>query len=79
MASEENETPVDDRYAVTIPASVRASVGLQPGDRLRWQVDDQNRLVAEVVTEQYGLADDLEPVDMGDTDAVRATDSYDWS
>ncbi len=79
MASEENETRVDDRYAVTIPATVRASVDLEPGDRLRWEVDDQNRLVAEVVTERYGVADDLEPVDMGETDAVRATDGYDWS
>lgn len=75
----EDETTVNRSYAVTIPASVREDLDLEPGDRLRWAVDDDGRLVAEVVREQYGAADDLEPIDMGETDAVEVTESYEWS
>lgn len=75
----EDETTVNRSYAVTIPASVREDIDLEPGDRLRWTVDDEGRLVAEVVREQYGTADDLEPVGMGETDAVEVTESYEWS
>ncbi|WP_123535176.1 AbrB/MazE/SpoVT family DNA-binding domain-containing protein [Halosimplex salinum] len=75
----EDETTVNRSYAVTIPASVREDLDLEPGDQLRWDVDDDGRLVAEIVRERYGAAEDLEPVDMGETDAVEVTESYDWS
>lgn len=75
----EDETTVNRSYAVTIPASVRADLDLEPGDQLRWEVDDEGRLVAEIVRERYGVTEDLEPLDMGKTDAVEVTESYDWS
>lgn len=79
MATGDNETVVNESYAVTIPASVREDLDLEPGDRLRWTVDDAGQLVAEIVRERYGLATDLEPIDMGETDAVEVTEGYDWS
>lgn len=80
MATEEDETTVNESYAVTIPATVREDLDLEPGDRLRWDVDAEGRLVAEIVRERYGAFDDLEPVDIGEeTDAVEATESYEWS
>lgn len=79
MATDENETTVNESWAVTIPAAVRNGLDLEPGDRLRWSVEEDGRLVADVVRERHGVADRLEPVDMGETDAVEATESYDWS
>ncbi|WP_254543754.1 AbrB/MazE/SpoVT family DNA-binding domain-containing protein [Halomarina pelagica] len=48
MATEDDETTVNGSYAVTIPASVREDL-------------------------------DLEPIDMGETNAVEITEDYDWS
>ncbi|WP_132057365.1 AbrB/MazE/SpoVT family DNA-binding domain-containing protein [Halorussus amylolyticus] len=79
MATEETETTVNQSYAVTIPAAVREHLDLEPGDRLQWSIDEDGRLVAEIVRERYGLADDIEPIDMGETDAVEVTESYEWS
>lgn len=79
MATEDRETTVTRSYAVTIPAAVREDLDLEPGDRLRWSVDEDGRLVAEVVRERHGIAAALEPIDMGETDAVDVTEGYDWS
>lgn len=79
MASEDSETTIGTDYTVSIPSTVRATLDLEPGDRLRWDIDDQGRLVAEVVQERRGIADSLDPLDMGDTDAVDATETCDWS
>ncbi len=80
MATEEDETTVNESYAVTIPATVREDLDLEPGDRLRWDVDENGRLVAEIVRERHGAFSDLEPIDIGEeTDAVEATESYEWS
>jgi len=79
MATDENETTVNESYSVTIPADVREGLDLEPGDRLQWTVDDEGRLVADVVRERHGAVDGLDPVDMGETDAVEVTQSYDWS
>ena len=69
------ETRVDGSFAVTVPAAVRERIDLKPGDRLRWDVDDEGRLVAEIVRGRYGAAEDLEPIDLGeDTDAVELTE-----
>jgi len=75
----DDETTVNRSYAVTIPAEVREELDLEPGDRLRWSVDDEGRLVAEIVRERYGAAESLDPVDIGETDAVDVTESYEWS
>lgn len=76
---EEAETTVNGSFAATIPAAVRDRVDLEPGDRLRWDVDEEGRLVATIVRERYGAAEDLEPIDMGETNAVEITESYEWS
>lgn len=42
-------------------------------------VDEHGQLVAEIIRERFGLAAELEPIDMGETDAVEVTEGYDWS
>jgi antitoxin PrlF len=79
MSSEDAETTVNESYSVTVPAEVRDAVDLQPGDRLRWTVSGDGRLVAEVVRERHGRASELDAVDMGETDAVEVTEGYEWS
>lgn len=75
MATNDDETTVNRSYAVTVPASVRDDLDLEPGDRLRWSVDDEDRLVAEIVRERYGAFAGLEPIDVGEeTNAVEDTD-----
>lgn len=34
MATDENETVVNESFAVTVPAAVRKAIDLEPGDRL---------------------------------------------
>lgn len=67
MATEEGfkETKVSDRGMVTIPADLRRRLDIEPGDKLRWQTDDQGNLSVEVVKQRYGAFDDFEPVSMG--------------
>lgn len=77
MSLEDAETTVNDSYAVTIPARIREEIDVEPGDRLRWSTDDDGRLVATIVRERYGIAADLEPIDVGEeTDAVTDTEHY---
>lgn len=59
------ETTVSDRGMVTIPASLRKRLGIEPGDKLRWNADEQGTLSVEVVKQRYGAFDDFEPVPMG--------------
>ena len=59
------ETTVSDRGMITIPASLRRRLNIEPGDKLRWDVDDEGNLSAEVVKQRYGAFDDFEPVPMG--------------
>lgn len=73
--AEDAETTLDENYGVTLPQRFRERLDLEPGDRLRWELADDGLLVAEVVSERYGAAEDLEPIDTGtDTDAVAETD-----
>jgi AbrB family looped-hinge helix DNA binding protein len=75
MAESDSETTVNGSYSVTVPADVRDRVDLEPGDKLRWSVDDDSRLVAEVVRERYGAFEDADPIDIGEeTDAVEDTE-----
>ena len=66
MATEDppQETKVSDRGMVTIPASLRDRLDIEPGDKLRWQVKDGD-LTVEVVRQRYGAFDDFEAVPMG--------------
>jgi AbrB family looped-hinge helix DNA binding protein len=43
---------------VTIPAAVRRRLDIEPGDKLRWTVDDEGNLTVEVVQQRYGAFDD---------------------
>lgn len=76
MSSDDAETTVNKSYAVTIPAAVREHLDLEPGDRLKWSIDD-GRLVAEIVRERYGVVEELDPIDIGEeTDAVEETEVH---
>ncbi|PSP25994.1 AbrB family transcriptional regulator [Halobacteriales archaeon QH_10_67_22] len=56
MATEEapEETKVSDRGMVTIPASLRRRLDIEPGDKLRWDTDEEGNLSVEVVKQRYG-------------------------
>ena len=71
----EDETTVNESYSVTVPAAVRREAGVEAGDKLRWQVDDDGRLTVELIKQQYGAFSELEPVDIGKpTDAANDHD-----
>jgi antitoxin PrlF len=59
----EEETTVNDSYSVTVPAAIRRVAGIEPGDKLRWSVDETGTLSVEVVEQRYGAFSELEPVD----------------
>jgi len=68
MATEEapEETTVSDRGMVTIPADLRRRLDIEPGDKLRWEADDDRALSVEVVKQRYGaFADDEMKAPMG--------------
>ncbi len=60
MATEETpeETKVSDRGMVTIPARLRRHLDIEPGDKLRWNTDEQGNLTVEVVKQRYGAFED---------------------
>lgn len=59
------ETTVSDRGMVTVPAEIRRRLDIEPGDKLRWVVDDEAELTVEVVRQRFGAFDDYEAVPMG--------------
>ncbi|MFW6436202.1 MAG: AbrB/MazE/SpoVT family DNA-binding domain-containing protein [Halococcoides sp.] len=71
MATEDapEETKVSDRGMVTIPASFRRRLDIEPGDKLRWETDEEGTLSAEVVKQRYGAFenDDLKAPLGGDS------------
>jgi bifunctional DNA-binding transcriptional regulator/antitoxin component of YhaV-PrlF toxin-antitoxin module len=58
------ETTVSESYSATVPAAVRYLIDLQPGDKLRWRVEDGD-LHVEVVHQREGVFDDLETISAG--------------
>lgn len=52
------ETKVSDRGMVTIPAALRRRLDIEPGDKIRWDSDDDGNLSVEVVKQRYGAFDD---------------------
>lgn len=72
----EDETKVNDSFSVTIPAEVRKRLGVKPGDKVRWVVEE-GELTVEVIKERYGAFEGAEPVDVGETDAVERTEDVD--
>lgn len=59
------ETTVSDRGMVTVPASLRRRLDIEPGDKLRWRLTDAGEIVVDVVKQGYGAFDDFEPAAMG--------------
>lgn len=69
-----DETTVNDSHSVTVPAEIRDRLDIEPGDKVRWTLAD-DELRVEVVRQRYGAFDDLEPIDVGEeTDAVAETE-----
>lgn len=72
----EDETTVNDSYSVTVPAAVRKHAEIEPGDKLRWSVNEKGQLSVTVVNERHGAFSELTPVDIGeDTDVVANHDT----
>jgi len=68
MAAEEGpeETKVSDRGMVPIPAELRRRLDIEPGDKLRWDADEEGNLSVEVVKQYDGaFADDDMKAPMG--------------
>lgn len=67
MTTEEipEETSVSDQGTVTIPASLRRRLDIEPGDTLRWTVSEEGSLEVAVVKQRYGAFEGFEPVPMG--------------
>jgi AbrB family looped-hinge helix DNA binding protein len=78
MAADEasEETKVSDRGMVTIPADLRRRLDIEPGDKLRWTIDENDTLNVEIVHQREGVFDDFEPVDVGETNAVDAESDF---
>ncbi|MFC7060172.1 AbrB/MazE/SpoVT family DNA-binding domain-containing protein [Halovenus salina] len=74
MAAE--ETKVSDRGMVTIPAALRRRLDIEPGDKLRWTMDNDGNLSVEIVHQREGVFDDFEPVDAGETNAVEVEGEF---
>lgn len=71
----EDETTVNESYSVTVPAAVRRAAGVEPGDKLRWTVDEEGALSVSVISQRSGAFSELEPVDIGEsTDAAEDHD-----
>lgn len=60
------ETTVNDRGMVTIPAALRRRLDIEAGDKLRWNTDEEGNLSVAVVKQRYGaFADDDMKAPMG--------------
>lgn len=70
------ESRIDGDFSVTLPPEVRDRVEVDPGDRLRWRVEDDGTISVEVVGGRHGAFGDLDPVDTGEvTDATADHDT----
>lgn len=67
MATEDpsEETKVNDRGMVTIPAEIRRRLDIEAGDKLQWDVTDEGTLTVDVVRQRYGAFDDAPTADLG--------------
>jgi AbrB family looped-hinge helix DNA binding protein len=76
MSPEIEETKVSSRGGVTVPAPVRDQLDIEEGDKIRWYLDDDGDLQVEVVHQREGVFDDLDPDDLGPTDAVEVEKEF---
>lgn len=70
------ETAVFEGGRVVIPVEIRRQLDIDPGDVLRWSIDEDDSLTVEVVHQREGVFDDFEPVGGGETDAVEVEDEF---
>jgi AbrB family looped-hinge helix DNA binding protein len=68
------ETKVSDSGVVTVPASIRRRLDIEPGDKLRWNTDEDGNLTVEVVRERYGAFEGAETTTFED-DPVETHDT----
>ncbi|ELZ21576.1 transcriptional regulator [Halosimplex carlsbadense 2-9-1] len=61
---------------VTIPADIRRDLNIGPGDKLRWNTDEDGDLTVEIIHQREGVFDDFEPVDAGETNAVEVEGQF---
>jgi len=59
-----DETTVSERGGITIPSEIRERLDIEPGDEIRWAVEDGDVRI-EVVHQREGVFDDFEPMSMG--------------
>jgi AbrB family looped-hinge helix DNA binding protein len=59
-----DETKVNERGGVTIPAEIRDSLDIEAGDKIRWTLEDGTVRI-EVVHQQEGVFEDFEPASLG--------------
>jgi bifunctional DNA-binding transcriptional regulator/antitoxin component of YhaV-PrlF toxin-antitoxin module len=72
--STERETEITERGEAVVPPELLKEADVRGGDRIRWRLTDDGRLVGEVIRERTGAFEKFEPVDMGETDAVDVTE-----
>jgi AbrB family looped-hinge helix DNA binding protein len=70
-----DETTVDDGERITIPSSVRESIQIETGDRLRWKIDEDGTVMIEPVTQRQGAFEDFEAFD-GDEQTNAVEDKH---
>jgi len=52
------ESKIGERGTVTIPVNLRRQLDLEPGDKLRWNTDEEGNISVEVVKQRYGAFED---------------------
>lgn len=71
----EAESTVTESFGTTIPSEVRSALreGLEPGDKVRWAVED-GEVSVDIVRERYGTLSEAGPYEGEPTNAVEATE-----
>jgi AbrB family looped-hinge helix DNA binding protein len=59
------ETTMTDHGGATVPAEVRDRLDIEPGDKLRWRLEDDGTLTVEVKRQREGSFEDFGPFDSG--------------
>jgi AbrB family looped-hinge helix DNA binding protein len=59
------ETTVTDHGGATVPAELRDRLDIEPGDKLRWELEDDGTLTVEVKRQREGTFSDFEPYSSG--------------
>lgn len=64
------DTKVNESGMVTIPADIRRRLDVERGDKLRWDITDDDELTVSIVRQRYGAFadDDLKDGLGGDSD-----------